>query len=197
MRRFAVLWAALAVACLSATPAWKLVLKDGTAVDCDGTPVVVNGIYMFRTIDGLDASLSADQVDREKTDIANKVAPPPRQWRLIGQTVHEPSRGVSAVNDANFDAEVLGSKTPVLVEFWAAWCGYCKKMEPTIQSVAGDYGDRLKVYKVDIDKYPAIAKRYGVHALPTLMLFNHGQQTGTIRGAADKSTVTRILAGHL
>jgi thioredoxin len=197
MRRFAVLWLILVVARLSAAPAWNLVLKDGTTVECDGTPVVVNDVYMFRTAGGQDGSLPAGQVDREKTDIANKDTPPPRQWCLIGQSVHEPSRGLSAVNDANFDSEVLESQTPVLVEFWAAWCGYCKKMEPTIQSVAGEYGDRLKVCKLDIDKNPVIAKRYGVRALPTLMLFNHGRQTGTIRGAADKSTVTGMLAGQL
>ena len=101
------------------------------------------------------------------------------------------------MSDVNFDAEVLESGTPVLVEFWAPWCGYCKKMEPTIQSVAGEYGDRLRVFRLDIDKNAATAKRYGVYALPTLMLFNHGQATGTIRGVADKSMVTRILAGHL
>jgi len=196
MHRFAVYWL-IFVACLSAAPAWKLVLKDGTTVKCDGTPVVVNDIYMFRTADGKYGSLLADQIDREKTNLANKVTSPPHQWPLIGQSVHEPSGGVSAVSDASFDAEVLESGTPVLVEFWAAWCGYCKKMEPTIQSVAGEYGDRLKVFRLDIDKNPATAKRYSVYALPTLMLFNHGQVTRTIRGVADKSMVTRILTGHL
>ncbi len=196
MRRFAVCWLTCFVWLLGATP-WKLVLKDGSTVECDGAPVVINDVYMFRSADGNDGSLPADQVDREKTNTANKVAPPPRQWRLIGQSVHEPSGGISAVGDANFDSEVLESKTPVMVEFWASWCGYCRKMEPTLQSVAGDYADRVKVYRLDIDKNAATAQRYGVHALPTLMLFNRGQMAGTIRGAADKSTVTRMLAGHL
>lgn len=196
MARLVVCWLILVASC-SAAPAWKLVLKDGSTVECDGTPVVVNDVYLFRTADGKDASLSADQIDREKTNTANKVTPAPRQWQLIGQTVHESSGGISAVSDANFEALVLESGTPALVEFWASWCGYCKKMEPTIQSVAGEYGGRLKVYKLDIDKNPATAQRYGVHALPTLMLFHHRQVTGTIRGAADKSTVTRMLASHL
>jgi len=196
MSRLTLCWLILVVAC-SAAPAWKLVLKDGTIVDCDGAPVVVNDVYMFRTADGKDGSLPADQIDREKTNAANKVTPPPRQWRLIGQSVHEPSGDIAAVSDANFDAFVLQSGTPALVEFWATWCGYCKKMEPTIQSVAGEYGGRLKVYRLDIDKNPATAHRYEVHSLPTLMLFRDGQATATIRGAADKSTVTRILTSHL
>ncbi|HLN01169.1 MAG TPA: thioredoxin [Bryobacteraceae bacterium] len=196
MRRFAVCYLTCFVWLLGATP-WKLVLKDGTTVECDGAPVVINDVYMFRSADGGDGSLPADQVDREQTNTANKVAPPPRLWRLIGQSVHQPSGDILAVNDANFDSEVLESKAPVMVEFWASWCGYCRKMEPTLQSVAGDYADRVKVYRLDIDKNPATAQRYGVHALPTLMLFNRGQMAGTLRGAADKSTVTRMLAGPL
>jgi len=132
MHRFAVCWLTFSVACTCATPAWKLVLRDGTTVECEGTPIVVNDVYMFRTADGKDDTLPADQVDREKTNTANKVAPPPRQWRLIGQSIHGPSGGISPLNDASFDSEVLESNTPVLVEFWATWCGYCKKMEPTL-----------------------------------------------------------------
>ena len=145
MRRFAVrcvilLTAASAVAssALCATP-WKLVLKSGKTVECDGAPIVVNGVYLFREADGKDGSLATDQVDQEKTDRANHVAPPPRQWRLIGETVKEaPSvAGVRTLSDADFDAEVLHSKTPVLVDFWAAWCGYCRKIEPSVASIAG------------------------------------------------------------
>jgi len=197
MHRFGVCWLTFVAVSLCGAATWKLVLKDGSTIECDGAPVIVNDVYMYRSSDGKDATMTADQVDREKTNTANRVAPPPRQWRLIGQSVHESSGGISALNDANFDSEVLESGTPVLVEYWAAWCGYCKKMEPTLQSVAGDYADRLKVYKLDIDKNPATARRFGVYALPTLMLFNHGQTTGTIRGAADRSMVTRMLAGHL
>ena len=197
MHRLAVCWLTFAVVSLFAATTWKLVLKDGTTVECDGAPVVINDVYVFRSVDGNDGSLPADQVDREKTNAANKVTAPPRQWRLIGQSAHEPSGGVSALNDANFDSAVLQSGTPVLVEFWASWCGYCKEMEPTLLSVAGDYADRVKVYRLDIDKNPATARRYGVYALPTLMLFNRGELTRTVRGAADKSMVTRMLAGHL
>ena len=163
MRRFAVCYFACSVWLLGAA-VWKLVLKDGTTVECDGPPIVINDVYMFRSADGKDGSLHAEQVDREKTNAANKVTPPPGQWRLIGQSVYEPSGGISPLSDANFDSEVLESNTPVLVEFWATWCGYCRKMEPTMQSVAGDYADRVRVYRLDIDKNPDTVQRYGVRS---------------------------------
>ena len=197
MRRFAVCYVICAVVSMFGATAWKLVLKDGSTVECDGAPVIINDVYMFRGADGKDGSLPADQVDSEKTERANKVAPPPRQWRLIGQSVYEPPGGLAALNDADFESEVLQSKTPVLVEFWATWCGFCRKMEPTIQSVASEYSGRLKVARLDIDRNPATTHRYRISSVPTLLLFDQGQVAGTIRGAAGKSMVTRMLAGHL
>ncbi len=197
MRRFAICWLTFMLASFAATKPWNLVLKDGSTVACDGPPVVINDEYLFRSVDGKDGSVPADEVDKQKTDRANKVTPPPREWQLIGETVHESPRGPLAGSDANFTSEVLESRTPVLVEFWATWCGYCRKMEPTIQSLSSEYAGRLKIYKVDIDKNPAIGHRYGVRGLPTLLLFNRGEVAGTILGAADKSTVTRMLASQL
>lgn len=196
MHRFPVCLA-FVVTSLFGASTWKLVLKDGTTVECEGAPIIINDVYMFRGADGKDGNLAADQVDREKTDRANKVAPAPRQWRLIGESVHETFGSISAVNGTDFESEVLQSRSPVLVEFWATWCGFCKKMEPTIQSVAGDYADRLKVLRLDIDKNHAIAQRYGVSAVPTLLLFERGRVAATIHGAAGKSTVTRMLTDHL
>ena len=205
MRRFALrclilLAAASAVASLApcATP-WKLVLKSGKTVECDGAPIVVNGVYLFRDSDGKDGSLATDQVDREQTDRANHVAPPPRQWRLIGETVKE-APGVSGVrtrSDADFDAEVLHSKTPVLVDFWAAWCGYCRKIEPSVASIAGEYSGRLKVAKLDVDRNRAIATRYRVAGLPTLLLFKQGRVVAAIRGYARKSEMVEMLQSAL
>jgi len=179
---------------LFAASTWKLVRKDGSTVECDGAPVIINGEYLFRGTDGNDGTLPADQVDREKTDGANKVAPPPRQWRLIGQSVQDLSSGaISPVNDAHFESEVLESDAPVLVEFWATWCGFCKKMEPTLQSVAGDYAGRVNVRRLDIDRNPVTAHRYGVTSVPTLILFDRGRVAGTIHGAAQKASVVRML----
>jgi thioredoxin 1 len=205
MRRFALrclilLATASAVASfgLCAT-AWKLVLKSGKTVECDGAPIVVNGVYLFRDSDGKDGSLATDQVDQEKTDLANHVAPPPRQWRLIGETVKEApgAAGVRTLSDADFDAEVLHSKTPVLVDFWAAWCGYCRKIEPSVVSIAGEYSGRLKVAKLDVDRNRTIAYRYHVAGLPTLLLFKQGRVVAAIRGYARKSEMVEMLQSAL
>jgi thioredoxin 1 len=205
MRRFVLrclilLAAASAVASfgLCAT-AWKLVLKNGKTVECDGAPIVVSGVYLFRDADGKDGSLATDQVDQEKTDRVNQVAPPPRQWRLIGETVKEApgAAGVRTLSEADFDAEVLHSQTPVLVDFWAAWCGYCRKIEPSVASIAGEYSGRLKVGKLDVDRNRTIANRYHVAGLPTLLLFKQGRVVAAIRGYARKSEMVEMLQSAL
>jgi thioredoxin 1 len=177
---------------------WKLMLKNGKTIDCDGVPVIVNDVYMFQDSEGRDGTLPADQVDREATDRINKVAPAPRQWRMIGESVRQLApEGVSAWNDADFDAEVVQSSTPVLVDFWATWCGYCKKIEPTVDAVASEFSGRLKVGKVDIDKSPLTARRYGIHFTPTLLLFEKGRAVATIEGAAGKSAIVHMLQSQL
>jgi thioredoxin 1 len=178
---------------------WNLVLKNGKTIACDGVPIIVNDVYMFRDSEGKDATLPADQVDREATDRINKVAPAPRQWRMIGESVHEsPSAtGVLTFKDADFESQVLQSSTPVLVDFWATWCGFCRKIEPSMASIASEYGGRLKVGKLDIDKNPDITRRYGVVATPTLLLFDQGRVVGTIHGAAGKSAIIQMLAASM
>jgi thioredoxin 1 len=210
MRRFALHYLTLlAVACVFGSCAlcattWKLILKNGSTMECDGAPIIINDFYLFRNSAGKDDNLPADQVDREKTDRANKVAPVPRQWGMIGESVKEQpaiagtlGEGVMVVSDADFDAEVLHSKTPVLVDFWATWCGFCRKTAPTVNAIAGEYAGRLKVGKVDVDKNRATANRYGIRSLPTLLLFKQGRVVGSIQGAADKSEVIRLLQARL
>lgn len=174
-------------------------MKSGKTVECDGAPVVVNGVYLFRDSDGKDGSIATDQVDQEKSDRANHVAPPPRQWPIIGETVKEQpgTAGVRTLSDSDFDAEVLHSKTPVLVDFWAAWCGYCRKIEPSIASIAGEYAGRLKVGKLDVDRNRTIANRFRVAGLPTLLLFKEGRVVAAIRGYARKSEMVEMLQSAL
>ena len=182
---------------------WKLVLKDGSVIECTGAPLIINDVYMFRQINGQDGSLAADRVDKEKTDQANKVVPDRRQWRPAGGSAKEPdsapsgSADILTLRDADFDSQVLKSETPVLVEFWATWCGYCKIFEPTVKAVASEYAGRMRVGKLDIDKNPATADRYHVDGTPTVLLFKQGRVVGTVEGAADKAEVVQMIRAGL
>ena len=93
-------------------------------------------------------------------------------------------------NDANFQTEVLESEHPVLVDFSAAWCGPCKKLEPIVDEFAGDYAGRVKVVKVDVDKSPTTAAKFGVMSVPTLLLFHGGTVKEQVIGLVPK----RVLA---
>jgi len=191
--------AAVMAAVLAASNDWKLVLKNGTIIVCQGVPIVVNDVYLFRDMEGKDGTLAADEVDRQATDRVNKVAPPPRDWRLIGQSVRQTPHleHIAIWDDGNFETGVLRSSEPVLVEFWATWCGYCRQIAPTIDEVAGEFSGRLKVGKVDIDKSPLTAQHYGIHFTPTLLLFEKGRVVATIKGAAGKSSIVSMLRTHL
>ncbi|MGO9232380.1 MAG: thioredoxin [Bryobacteraceae bacterium] len=183
---------------------WKLFLKNGSAIECDGAPMIVDGVYMFRQTDGENGNLPADQIDVEKTDRANKVDR--REWRAVGvpERAHESSRaigdsssGILTLRDADFDARVLKSETPVMVEFWATWCGPCRQFEPTVKAIASEYAGRIKVGKVDIDQSPATTRRYGINGTPTVVLFKQGQPVGSIVGATDKAELARMLRSGL
>jgi len=91
--------------------------------------------------------------------------------------------------DTNFDAEVLANAGTVLVDFSAAWCGPCKKLEPIVHEIAADYGDRLKVVKVDIDQAPGVAAKYGVLSIPTLMIFHGGKVKDQYMGLLSKKAL--------
>ena len=102
-----------------------------------------------------------------------------------------------AVTTENFDEVVLKSDKPVLVDFWAEWCGPCKTLEPILEEIAQEYGDRLTVVKVNADENPDLAARYEVLALPTLNLFSGGQVVQQIRGAKPKRLLLEDLEGHI
>lgn len=101
------------------------------------------------------------------------------------------------LSDSTFDQEVLNSDIPVLVDFWAAWCGPCKMMEPTIDGIATDYAGKLKVGKLNVDENGGTAMRYNIRGIPTLLLFKGGQIVEQRVGAIGKSEVQKMLDAHV
>ena len=103
------------------------------------------------------------------------------------------SDNIKNVSDAAFEADVLKSSKPVLVEYWAAWCGPCKMIAPILEEVAKEYGDRITIAKLNVDENPETAAKFGIRGIPTLMLFKDGQVAQTKVGAMSKSQLTAFL----
>jgi thioredoxin 1 len=101
---------------------------------------------------------------------------------------------VTAVNDANFEGEVLQSSTPVLVDFWAAWCGPCRALAPVVDEVASAYNGKLKVVKMDVDANTATPMRYGIRGIPALLLFKGGKVADQIVGFVPRDTIDKSIA---
>jgi thioredoxin 1 len=101
------------------------------------------------------------------------------------------------MTDTNFDAEVLNSDTPVLVDFWAVWCGPCKMIAPTVEEIAKEYDGKLKVGKVDVDHNQAVAMKFGIRSIPTLLIFKGGKVVEQVVGAVPKKALVDKISKHL
>ncbi len=97
------------------------------------------------------------------------------------------------VNDGNFDQTVLQSKTPVLVDFWAAWCGPCRMVAPVVEELAGEYKGKVTVAKLNVDENPKTASQYGIMSIPTLLIFKNGAPVSNIVGFRPKAELKRSL----
>ena len=107
------------------------------------------------------------------------------------------SDNITHVNKDSFDEDVLKSDRPVLVDYWAEWCGPCKMIAPILEEIAGEYGDRVKVCKVNVDENQETATRFGIRGIPTLMLFKNGDVEATKVGALSKSQLAAFLDSHI
>ncbi|MBF0494972.1 MAG: thioredoxin [Deltaproteobacteria bacterium] len=97
------------------------------------------------------------------------------------------------VNDDNFDAEILKSNLPSLVDFWAAWCGPCRAIAPVVEELAKEYANKIKIAKLNVDENPKTAGQYGIRAIPTLILYKGGQIAEQITGAVSKAQIENAI----
>lgn len=107
------------------------------------------------------------------------------------------SENITALTDDSFDGEISSSELPVLVDYWAEWCGPCKMIAPILDEVAGEYAGRLKVAKLNIDENPNTPPKFGIRGIPTLMLFKNGEVAATKVGALSKSQLTEFLDANV
>jgi thioredoxin 1 len=105
--------------------------------------------------------------------------------------------GIVYVTDDTFEDEVLKAEGPVLVDYWAEWCGPCKMIGPVLEEAAQDYAGRVKIAKLNIDENPATPPKYGIRGIPTLMLFKNGNVEATKVGAVSKSQLSAFIDGNL
>jgi thioredoxin 1 len=103
---------------------------------------------------------------------------------------------INSASDSSFETDVLKGAEPVLVDFWAEWCGPCKALAPKLEEIAGEMSGKAKIVKVDVDANPDTASKYGVRGIPTLVLFKAGKEVGRLVGNQPKDAIVNLLKDH-
>ena len=107
------------------------------------------------------------------------------------------SNGVLEVSNDNFESEVVNSEKPVLVDFWAEWCGPCKQIAPVVEEIAGEHSDKLKVCKMDVEANRETAVQFGIRSIPTLLIFKNGEVAGSQIGAVSKQQLLEFIQAEI
>ena len=101
------------------------------------------------------------------------------------------------ITDSNFEKDVLGSEKPVLVDFWAEWCGPCRMIAPSVEAVAEEYGEKAGFFKMNVDENMNVPQRYGIRGIPTLILFKGGQEQERIVGAVSRDAIAKVVGKYV
>lgn len=107
------------------------------------------------------------------------------------------ANGVETLSTATFDETVLSSEKPILVDFWAEWCGPCKAIAPILEQIADEHGEQVRIAKINVDEHPDIARRFDVMSIPTLILFKEGTAEARLVGAKGKAQLVQEISAHL
>ncbi len=107
------------------------------------------------------------------------------------------SEHVKDITDSSFETEVMKSDLPVLVDFWAEWCGPCRMMTPVVEAVAQNFAGTARVFKLNVDDNPSVTQRFGIKGIPTMIVFKGGKEAERLVGATNEGAITRIIQGQL